>query len=104
MAIEDAAVLAAMCFEISRPSLAFRAYERLRFPRTSRVTTFSRYYGVIAQWKSPGLVWLRNQVLRMASSKAASTSYDRFVSYDPWSTSEACMSSPNKKRNVDNVK
>src|SRR5262249_44785392 len=87
MAIEDAAVLARCASNYADLSKAFRAYERLRFARTARVTTLSRYYGVIGQWKTPALVWLRNMSLRITPARAASNSYNSFVDYDPWSVS-----------------
>jgi 2-polyprenyl-6-methoxyphenol hydroxylase-like FAD-dependent oxidoreductase len=85
MAIEDAAMLARCASNHTDLSMAFRSYERLRFARTARVTTLSRYYGVIGQWRNPALVWLRNAALRMTPARAAAKNYDRFVSYDPWS-------------------
>jgi 2-polyprenyl-6-methoxyphenol hydroxylase-like FAD-dependent oxidoreductase len=87
MAIEDAAMLARCASHYPDLSMAFRSYERFRLARTARVTTLSRYYGVIGQWTNPGLVWLRNVVLRIAPSGAAAKSYNRFVSYDLWSVS-----------------
>ncbi len=87
MAIEDAAGLARCASHYPDLSMAFRSYQRLRLARTARVTSFSRYYGLVGQWANPGLVWLRNMAFRMAPSRAVSTSYDRWVSYDPWSLS-----------------
>ena len=87
MAIEDAAMLARCASHDADLSMAFRSYQRLRLARTARVTTFSRYYGVIAQWRNPALVWLRNTALRITPARAVAKSYDRFVSYDPWSVS-----------------
>jgi len=87
MAIEDAAMLARCASNESDLSMAFRSYERLRFARTARVTTLSRYYGVIGQWRNPALVWLRNAASRITPLRAAANSYDRFVSYDPWNVS-----------------
>jgi 2-polyprenyl-6-methoxyphenol hydroxylase-like FAD-dependent oxidoreductase len=95
MAIEDAAMLARCVSHYPDLTIAFRSYERLRSARTSRVTTLSRYYGVIGQWTKPGLVWLRNMVLRSAPS-ATAKGYDKFVCYDPWRVSLKQMRSPNK--------
>jgi 2-polyprenyl-6-methoxyphenol hydroxylase-like FAD-dependent oxidoreductase len=81
MAIEDAAMLARCASNDADLSIAFRSYERLRFARTARVTTLSRYYGVIGQWAKPGLVWLRNMAFRITPSRAISNTYD------PWSVS-----------------
>ena len=84
MALEDAAILARCISNYPDLSLAFRSYERLRFARTARVTTLSRYYGAIGQWRNPAFVWLRNAALRIIPARAAAKSYHRFVSYDPW--------------------
>jgi 2-polyprenyl-6-methoxyphenol hydroxylase-like FAD-dependent oxidoreductase len=87
MAIEDAALLARCASNEADLSMAFGSYERLRFARTARVTTLSRYYGVMGQWRNPALVWLRNTALRLTPARAAARSYNTFVSYDPWSVS-----------------
>jgi 2-polyprenyl-6-methoxyphenol hydroxylase-like FAD-dependent oxidoreductase len=87
MAMEDAAMLARCLSNYSAPSLAFRVYERLRYPRTAKVTRISRHYGVMGQWKHPGAVWVRNTVLRLGSGKAATKGYVKFVSYDPYQVS-----------------
>jgi 2-polyprenyl-6-methoxyphenol hydroxylase-like FAD-dependent oxidoreductase len=87
LAIEDAAVLARCASNYPDISTAFRAYERLRFRRTARVTALSRYYGAVGQWRNPALVWLRNMSLRITPASVASNSYNSFVDYDPWSVS-----------------
>ena len=87
MAIEDAAVLARCASNNPDFSTAFRAYERLRFARTARVTKLSRYYGVIGQWRNPALAWLRDTALRMTPARVAAKQYERFVSYDSWNIS-----------------
>lgn len=83
MAIEDAVVLARCLSNRFPPATAFRVYERLRYTRTARVTKISRYYGVIGQWENPGAAWLRTTLFRLTSGKAATTSYVRFLNYDP---------------------
>ncbi len=87
MAIEDAVVLDRCLSHDSDSATAFRAYERLRYARTARITNVSRYYGVIGQWKNPGAVWFRNMLLRLGSGKASTNGYVKFVSYDPWKVS-----------------
>ncbi len=87
MAIEDAGVLARCLSNYSDPAMALRAYERLRYARTAKVTRISRYYGVIGQWKNPGAVWFRNTLFRIGSGKAAARGYIKFVSYDPYKIS-----------------
>ena len=83
MAIEDAVVLARCLTHDSDTTKAFRRYERLRQKRTARVTTVSRYYGMIGQWKNPAAAWLRTTLLRFGSGKAATANYVKFVGYDP---------------------
>ena len=87
MAIEDAVVLARCLSNYSNAAMAFRVYERLRYARTARITTLSRYYGVIGQWENPGAVWFRNTLFRLGSGKAATKGYIKFVSYDPYELS-----------------
>jgi 2-polyprenyl-6-methoxyphenol hydroxylase-like FAD-dependent oxidoreductase len=56
LAMEDALVLA-RCFEkygASEESL--RKYERARYKRTSAISAYSRYYGIVGQWEN---VWAR---------------------------------------------
>lgn len=87
MAIEDAVVLARCLSNYSNAATAFRVYERLRSARTARITTLSRYYGVIGQWENPGAAWFRNTLFRLSSGKAATKGYIKFVSYDPYELS-----------------
>lgn len=87
MAIEDAVVLARCLSHDSDPATAFRRYERLRQARTSKVTTVSRYYGILGQWANPGAAWLRTALLRFGSGRAATKGYVKFVSYDPYEIS-----------------
>ena len=57
LAMEDAMVLA-RCFEkYGATEEALRKYERARHKRTSTVSIYSRYYGVIGQWEN---VWARS--------------------------------------------
>jgi 2-polyprenyl-6-methoxyphenol hydroxylase-like FAD-dependent oxidoreductase len=57
LAMEDAMVLA-RCFEkYGATEEALRKYERARHKRTSAVSIYSRYYGVIGQWEN---VWARS--------------------------------------------
>jgi len=83
MAIEDAIVLARCLSSYPDPGAAFRVYERLRSARTAKVTNFSRYFGVMGQWKNPGAAWLRNKLMQWGSGKAATNGFLNFVSYDP---------------------
>lgn len=55
--------------------MAFRVYERLRYARTARITTLSRYYGVIGHWEHPGAVWFKNMLFRLGFGKAATKGY-----------------------------
>jgi 2-polyprenyl-6-methoxyphenol hydroxylase-like FAD-dependent oxidoreductase len=57
LAMEDAMVLA-RCFEkYGATEEALRRYERARHKRTSAVSTYSRFYGSVGQWKN---VWARS--------------------------------------------
>jgi 2-polyprenyl-6-methoxyphenol hydroxylase-like FAD-dependent oxidoreductase len=67
----------------SNPAIAFTTYERLRYPRTAKVTNISRYYGIIGQWKNPGAAWFRNTLFRLASGTNATNAYVKFLRYDP---------------------
>lgn len=87
MAIEDGAMLVRCLSNYSDPAVAFRVYERLRYGRTAKVTRISRHYGAIGQWKTSGVVWFRNTLLRLGSGKAATKRYIKFVSYDPYKVS-----------------
>lgn len=87
MAIEDAAVLARCATAYPDLPTAFRRYEQVRFARTARVTTLSRYSGVLGQWENPALVWLRNGAIRLTPSRVLSRSQERFILYDPWTES-----------------
>ncbi len=89
MAIEDAIVLARCLTGRSDPMTAFRVYERLRYPRTARVTNISRYYGAVGQWENPVAAWFRSAVFRLGSGKTGTKNYLKFVSYDPY---ELCLS------------
>ena len=84
MAIEDAGLLARCLANYADAGTALRVYEQLRQERTATVTRMSRFYGVIGQWKNPGLVWFRNALFRRGSGKAAIKGYLKFVSYDPY--------------------
>jgi 2-polyprenyl-6-methoxyphenol hydroxylase-like FAD-dependent oxidoreductase len=84
MAIEDAVVLARCLSNYSDAATALRVYQRLRYPRTAKVTRISRLYGAMGQWNAPGAVWLRNALFRLGSGKAATKGYLKFVSYDPY--------------------
>ena len=64
MAIEDAVVLS-RCFEkYGLSESALRAYERVRYRRTTSITEFSRWYGAIGQWENSFASGLRNTVIR----------------------------------------
>ena len=63
MAIEDSVVLA-RCFLKYGPSEdALRAYERVRYARTSAITYVSRLYGDIGQWENPFATATRRKVI-----------------------------------------
>jgi len=60
-ALEDAVVLGS----VMASGAGLGAYDRQRRPRTQMIIRRSRRTGVIAQWASPGAVYLRNTALRL---------------------------------------
>jgi 2-polyprenyl-6-methoxyphenol hydroxylase-like FAD-dependent oxidoreductase len=60
-ALEDAVVLGS----VMASGAGLDAYDRQRRPRTQMIIRRSRRTGVIAQWASPGAVYLRNTALRL---------------------------------------
>jgi 2-polyprenyl-6-methoxyphenol hydroxylase-like FAD-dependent oxidoreductase len=76
LAIEDAVTLAACIGAVpGDPSQAFRQYEKLRQPRTSRVQRISRRFGTIYHLSGP-LRRARNLVLSRQSGEAALKDFD----------------------------
>lgn len=63
MAIEDSVVVA-RCFEkYGLSEAALRAYERVRYERTSAITYASRVYGEIGQWENQIATFVRSKVI-----------------------------------------
>jgi 2-polyprenyl-6-methoxyphenol hydroxylase-like FAD-dependent oxidoreductase len=52
LAMEDAMVLARCFAKYGATEEALRRYERARYKRTAAVSTYSRYYGTVGQWKT----------------------------------------------------
>lgn len=65
MAIEDGYVLGAVLAENSEPAAAFKKYESLRLPRTSRVQLESRKRGETYHMSSPLKRWYRDALYRL---------------------------------------
>lgn len=69
MAIEDAVVLAHCLSESESPQSAFRAYERRRLRRTTRIVKASWSFGKFAQAEGRLSTWLRNLAVRVAPAR-----------------------------------
>ncbi|MFZ0523600.1 MAG: FAD-dependent monooxygenase [Candidatus Acidiferrales bacterium] len=65
MAIEDGYVLGAVLAENSEPAAAFKKYQSLRLPRTSRVQLESRKRGETYHMSSPLKRWYRDALYRL---------------------------------------
>jgi 2-polyprenyl-6-methoxyphenol hydroxylase-like FAD-dependent oxidoreductase len=71
MSIEDAVVLANCIGKMYDPQDAFKAFERLRIDRTTRIVNASYSMGKVAQLGNPLLVQLRNLVMRFTPESVA---------------------------------
>lgn len=75
-ALEDAVVLAAALRDNPDVVTALKRYERLRVPRTARVTMMSRRVGGMGQWAHPWLVSLRDRLLPCMPSRITQVQFD----------------------------
>ncbi len=64
MALEDAAVLSHLFAKENQLNNIYRAYEKIRKPRTTWITKQSRTIGIVGQLENPLLCWLRNSFLK----------------------------------------
>lgn len=71
MAIEDAAVLTNCLIKHNDVTEAFRAFERKRIRRTTKIVKGSWSLGKIAQLQNPFLVGLRNTAIRLTPTSVA---------------------------------
>lgn len=76
MAIEDAVVLAKLMDSYENPEDAFRQYETLRIPRTTRVVKTSWQMGKIGQLENPLLVGIRNAAMRLTPASVSERQLD----------------------------
>lgn len=83
MAIEDSLVLA-RCFRKYGPSVdALRAYERVRYARTSAITFVSRLYGEIGQWENRFATSARSKLIGALPDVLVKQLMKPVFDYDP---------------------
>ncbi len=82
MAIEDAACLAKCLLASSDVSVAFRAYEALRGPRTAHIARQARRIGAIGQWENPWIVRGRDLVTRLVLSRSPDMQLNAIYTYE----------------------
>ncbi|WP_281890107.1 FAD-dependent monooxygenase [Paenibacillus sp. YYML68] len=84
-ALEDALVLT-HCLDRhgagTQPTAAFREYERIRIPRTTRIVHASRRMGRLVQLKHPLAIAVRNAVLRTVPSELQLRQLDWLIGHD----------------------
>ena len=82
LAMEDAMVLA-RCFEKYGPTEeALRNYERTRYKRTTAISNYSRYYGIIGQWENIWARTLRRTTLALLPEPLAQRLMQIVFNYD----------------------
>ncbi|QDA59150.1 FAD-dependent monooxygenase [Hymenobacter jejuensis] len=81
-AVEDAAVLAACLSRQPKPEDAFREFERLRRPRTTRVVKLSWQMGRVAQLQNHVLTFLRDAVMRRVPASVQNSQMDFLYQLD----------------------
>lgn len=82
LAIEDAFVLA-RCFEkYGATEEALRSYERSRCTRTTAISAYSRYYGIIGQWENLWARALRRTTLALLPEALAWRAMQLVFDYD----------------------
>jgi 2-polyprenyl-6-methoxyphenol hydroxylase-like FAD-dependent oxidoreductase len=82
LAMEDAMVLA-RCFEKYGPTEeALRNYERTRYKRTTAISNYSRYYGIIGQWENIWARTLRRTTLALLPESLAQRLMQIVFNYD----------------------
>ena len=80
--MEDAMVLA-RCFEkYGASEEALRRYERARHKRTSTLSTYSRYYGIVGQWENVWARGLRRTALSLVTESLARRLMQIVFDYD----------------------
>ena len=82
MAIEDAACLAKALCASPDTALAFRAYEKMRGPRTAYISRQARRIGAIGQWENPLIVWGRDIITRLVLSRTPDGQLNAIYAYE----------------------
>ena len=82
LAMEDAFVLA-RCFEkYGTSEEALRKYENCRYKRTTAVSTYSRYYGIVGQWENAFARGIRRTGLSLMPESIARRLMEIVFEYD----------------------
>lgn len=81
-ALEDVAVLQQVLTKGYAIRQAFIIFEKKRLARTRYITNTSRYIGAIAQWEQPGLIALRNQLMRWMPAEVAQSPLNKLLAVD----------------------
>jgi 2-polyprenyl-6-methoxyphenol hydroxylase-like FAD-dependent oxidoreductase len=81
-AIEDAAVLCAILTKNDSVADAFQLYQKLRAPRTKKITLISRNIGMVGQLKNPILVYLRNFFMTRVPASFRDKMLKKVIDYD----------------------
>jgi 2-polyprenyl-6-methoxyphenol hydroxylase-like FAD-dependent oxidoreductase len=84
MAIEDAVMLSRCLGHFDDYEVAFRCFERLRFPRVKGIVERSRLWGRVGQWSNPVSCWLRNRLLKATPRKRLAKDLIGLMNYDPF--------------------
>jgi 2-polyprenyl-6-methoxyphenol hydroxylase-like FAD-dependent oxidoreductase len=81
--MEDALVLARCFQKYGASEAALRNYERCRYSRTTAVSRYSRYYGVVGQWENSFARGFRRTVLSLTPEAVARRLMQIVFDYDP---------------------
>jgi 2-polyprenyl-6-methoxyphenol hydroxylase-like FAD-dependent oxidoreductase len=81
MAIEDAACLAKLLPGARDMAEVFRAYEKMRGPRTAFIARQARRIGTIGQWENPWVVRGRNFVTRLVLARPSAVQLNAVYAY-----------------------
>ena len=87
MAIEDAVILARCLRKYDPGEAGLRAYEKLRYARTTGVSVCSRLYGSVGQWESPWATRLRGAGLSLVPQAITRRLLQWVFDYDAYGVS-----------------
>ena len=82
MAIEDAIILARCLEKYGATETALRAYENVRYRRTSAIAKYSRWYGSVGQWENIVARGIRRSVLSLVPETIARRVMQVVFDYD----------------------